>query len=205
MYPRALQRTGKGGEDAEHKVFAALRDDLPDEWEVFHQVSWLERDAATGAADGEIDFVVAHPDRGIVCLEVKGFGVECRHGQWSRLKDGRRERMEDPFKQALDHRYNLERKIAKRDGWRKGELFLAHAVCFPQITIHQLTLGPDAPREILIDREELHDVSAAFDKILAYHAGAREQRKAPGQNGMLMLRDGEDGRGTRACLGRDPR
>ena len=37
-----------------------------------------------GARDGEIDFVLCHPDKGILCLEVKGGGIECRHGEWFR-------------------------------------------------------------------------------------------------------------------------
>src|SRR4051794_29229622 len=105
MYPRTL-RAGDGHTPSEEKVFGALRDGLSDAWHVFHSVAWIERDAAEGAGDGEIDFVMGHAEHGIVCLEVKGSGVECRHGEWSRLdRGGRRERIKDPFRQALDHRY----------------------------------------------------------------------------------------------------
>jgi superfamily I DNA/RNA helicase len=97
--------------------------------------------------------------------------------------------MKDPFKQALDHRYALERQISKVKGWKGKELFIAHAVAFPLVTIHQLALAPDAPREILIDRNDLKDVETAIERVLAFHRGAREKRKAPGKAGAEMLRD----------------
>ncbi len=97
--------------------------------------------------------------------------------------------MKDPFKQALDHRYALERQISKVKGWKGKELFITHGLAFPFITIHQLALAPDAPREILIDRNDLKDVASAIDRVLKHHRGAREKRKAPGPEGAEMLRD----------------
>ncbi len=97
----------------ERKVFEALRDQLPDEWSVFHSASVIYRDHPEGAREDEADFVLCHPERGIVCLEVKGGGIECRHGAFYRLPaGGPRERMPDPFGRAIDHRYALARKIA---------------------------------------------------------------------------------------------
>ncbi len=50
--------------------------------------------------------------------------------------------MADPFGRAPDHRYALERKIAEVEGWKSRRLFLVHAVAFPDISVHQLVLGP---------------------------------------------------------------
>ena len=43
---------------AERKVFEALRDQLSDEWSVFHSASVIYRDHAQGARDDEGDFVL---------------------------------------------------------------------------------------------------------------------------------------------------
>ena len=47
MYPRTL------AEDeitkSEVKVYEAVRDGLPDEWEAFHSVGWVARDHAEGS------------------------------------------------------------------------------------------------------------------------------------------------------------
>jgi hypothetical protein len=188
MYPRTLleDEVKSGGE---RRVFAALRDGLPDEWEAYHSVSWMIRDPAEGARDGEIDFVLCHPEEAILCLEVKGGGLECSHGEWYRMVDGERERMKDPFTQALDHRYSLARQLGDGDGIRAKDLFLVQAVAFPDISVHKLVLAPDAPAEIVIDRRGLQDIQKSVDRVLDYHRGAREKRKPPGEEGARALRE----------------
>src|SRR5262245_30611835 len=187
MYPRTLLE-GAVESKGEKRVFGVLRDGLSDEWEAYHSVSWMLRDASEGALDGEIDFVLCHPEEAILCLEVKGGRIESRHGEWFRMVDGKRERAKDPFKQALDHRYNLERLLNGVDGTRAKSLFLVHALAFPDITVHQLALAPDAPSEILIDRNDLKEIEASIERVLAYHRGAREKRKPPGEKGAAALR-----------------
>jgi hypothetical protein len=175
---------------AERKVFDALRDQLPDDWTVFHSASVIFKDHAEGARDDEGDFVLCHPERGIVCLEVKGGGLECRHGEWFRLPAGaEKERMRDPFTQALDHKHALRRKIAEQPGWRDRKLFLVHALAFPDISVHKLVLAPDAPPEIVLDRNDLVDIGAAIERVLADHEGSRDKRAAPGHEGVAMLEE----------------
>jgi hypothetical protein len=68
-------------------------------------------------------------------------------------------------------------------------MFIVHALAFPDITVHELVLAPDAPHEIVVDRIELRDVERAIDQVLAFHEGSREKRKPPGSNGATALRD----------------
>lgn len=189
MHPRELL-AGEVKSRGEEKVFDALRDHLDDRWEAFHSASWITADEGRGALDGEIDFVLCHPDYGIVCLEVKGGSVECRHGEWSTVRDGKRERMKDPFQQALDHRYALQRKIDEVPGWSGGELLIVQAVALPDVTAYGLVLAPDAPAEIILDRSDVRNgIEAAIGRVLAFHTGSRETRRAPGVEGTSMLRE----------------
>lgn len=188
-YPRTLF-AGDVKSRAETKSFEALRDQLSDEWEVFHSAGMIIRDGAEGARDDECDFVLCHPEQGIISLEVKGGGIESRFGEWFRTdSDGKKERSPDPFQQASDHTWSLRRKIDEVDGWRGKDLFLVHALWFPDITAHKLVLAPDAPPEIILDRHDLKDVPTAIERVLAYHRGAKEKRKVPGEAGAEMLRD----------------
>jgi hypothetical protein len=187
MFPRTLLDADVKS-DAERKVFEALRDQMPDEWEVFHSASVMYRDHAQGAQDDEGDFVLVHPERGIVALEVKGGGIECRHGEWFRLdRAGRTERMRDPFTQALDHRYSLGRKFEESNGRR--DLFIVHALAFPDISVHELVLAPDAPPDLIIDRNGVKDITAGINGVLAYHHGSRDKRAGPGPEAAELLRD----------------
>ncbi len=189
MYPPDLLE-GSVKSRAEIQVYEALRDDLPQEWEVFHSASFIVRDHATGADDDEVDFVLVHSDRAIICLEVKGGAFECRNGEFFRRKDGKTERMRDPFEQALDHRYNFRRLL---DDHRKGagrDTFLVHGLAFPNVNVHSLVLAPDAPHQIVIDVREMRDgMAKAIDGLLAYHEGSREKRKAPGPEVATLVRN----------------
>ena len=187
MYPRTLQPEDVKS-PAELSVFGELERQLADEWLAFHSVSWLVRDPAEGARDGEIDFVLAHPDRAIVCLEVKGGKLACDHGQWKRYQEGEWKKAKDPFTQALDHRHNLSRLIDTVEGWRGRDLLLTHAVAFPDTTV-EATMAPDGPRQILIDSGDMLGLSDAIERVLAYHVGSREKRKPPGEAGLAMLRE----------------
>lgn len=65
---------------AEQEVLGALRT-LPPDAHVFIRLRILDPETNR---DREIDFLVAHPDLGLVIVEVKGKGVECRGGTWTR-------------------------------------------------------------------------------------------------------------------------
>ena len=188
MYPRTLHGDDLKSE-AEGKVFKALEERLDDGWEVFHSMAWVVRDKDTGSDDGEIDFVLVHPEEGVLCLEVKGGGIECQHGEWYGLHAGKRERIKDPFTQAVDHTYALRRKIGGMPAKGGGELLIGHGVAFPDISVHQLTLAPDAPAELIVDRNELATIDESVARILAFHRGSGAGPWGPGVAGAKKLRE----------------
>lgn len=169
-------------------VFNALRDGLDDTWEAYHSVGLLD-DTPDGAKDGELDFVLCHPEQGVLCLEVKGGSIECRHGEWYRDLGGTPTRVQDPFAQVTGHKHKLLNRIDGVDGWRARDLLVGHALVLPDVSVHSLVLGPDAPPEIIIDRRGTAEVATAVGAALAYHRGVRDRRRPPGENGATMLRN----------------
>ena len=188
MYPRTLLEDDLKSR-AEGKVFDALEERLGDGWEVFHSVGWVVRDKEQGSDDGEIDFVIAHPERGVLCLEVKGGGIECKHGEWFGIHDGVREGIRDPFAQAIDHTYAMRRKLGGMPAKGGGELLIGHAVAFPDISVHGLVLAPDAPPELIVDRNDMATIDEAVERALAYHRPDGAKQVGPGANGMKKLRE----------------
>jgi hypothetical protein len=98
-------------------------------------------------------------------------------------------RIEDPFQQALDHRYDLERKLGGMPAKGGGKLLIGHAVAFPDITVHKLVLAPDAPPELIIDRNEIETIDESIERIFAFHRPAGGEPLGPGANGMRKLRE----------------
>jgi hypothetical protein len=75
VYPHTAPRTDNR---AELLVHAALVRHLPASWYAWHSLRIRTRDQL----EGEGDFVLAIPDRGILVLEVKGGAIEKRGGVW---------------------------------------------------------------------------------------------------------------------------
>jgi nuclease-like protein/AAA domain-containing protein len=76
VYPRDSVRPTSSV--AERSVWRALRDRLPAGWYAWHSLRLRDRRASFG----EGDFVLAHPERGILLLEVKGGAIAQRDGTW---------------------------------------------------------------------------------------------------------------------------
>lgn len=129
---------GERATRAEIKVFRALRDALPDTCLVRYRVPWL---SPTGdPVEGEADFVVFDPKRGVLTIEVKGGGVEFdpTSGDWTSTdRDGNRNHLHDPFAQASNSKHQLHRMLSSLPEWKRavtGRITLAHATFFPDLT-----------------------------------------------------------------------
>ena len=148
---------GIGGDEPPHEseriVADALRR-LPEPWTAIHHVAWQSvRHGRQG--DGEADFLVLHPDKGVLVIEVKGGGIEVENGKWySKDRNGVLHAIKNPYDQAIDSKYALLewfREMGFRDRVRIG-----HAVALP----HEFDvpmLGPAATREITFIRPDLED------------------------------------------------
>jgi hypothetical protein len=66
------------GSHAERRVYEALRSGLPEGWYAWHSLRLRTRDGHLS----EGDFVLAHPARGLLVLEVKGGAVSQTDGLW---------------------------------------------------------------------------------------------------------------------------
>ena len=78
MFP---SRFPDGAPGSERKVYNALSK-LDGDWTVFHSVAWQGM-RGNRQGDGEADFVVAHPAKGLFIIEVKGGNITLENGQWS--------------------------------------------------------------------------------------------------------------------------
>jgi hypothetical protein len=187
MYPDTLEGVDVQS-PAERRLFAAFQQELSDHFTVLHSVAWLGV-RAPGAApvDGEADFVIIHPQMGILVIEVKGgvVGYDASSGWHSRRHDGSTIAIKDPFTQARRSKYALLHKVESLPNWPGRTPTIGHAVAFPDGTIDLPDLGPEAPPEIVLLHHNLVDVEAWLRGCLKYWAG--ESFVAPGQDGATAL------------------
>jgi hypothetical protein len=157
------QYFGLGGDepihDSERIVAEALRR-LPDPWVIMHHVTWQSvRNGRQG--DGEADFVVIHPKRGAVVLEVKGGGIDVQDGRWfSKDRNKIVHPIKNPYDQATASKHALLEWFADR-GLEK-HIRIGHAVVLAS-EFEMPLLGPAATREITLIRPDLDNVEAKLN------------------------------------------
>jgi len=189
MYPDPINPETKS--NAERRLYAAFRDELGDDYTVFHSVAWQSLDKHRRARDGETDFVIAHPQRGILVLETKG-GATCYDpgtGKWTSTdSDGQAHIISDPFGQAKDSKYILRGQLKVMLNMPLRQICVGHAVAFPDVVVGPEWLGPDKPREIILDATDLADLSSWVNRVLAYWHGQENQCDATlGKRSMQAL------------------
>ena len=187
MYPEQLDPETKSG--AERLLYEQFREQLDENYLVFHSVHWQANDRRGNPRDGEADFVLAHPERGILTLEVKGGGIhrDPHSGGWtSTSAAGVVTPIKNPLEQAKDSKYSqldLLKQALRRF------VFVGHAVAFPAIVVGDRYLGPDLPRQIVLDATDLSQLSRWVERAMDYWRGSRTiQQSAPGKDALRELR-----------------
>ena len=158
------------GSNAEARVYAAARDQLGTDYTVLYSVAWIEKNRARGPEEGEADFVILHPDRGLLVLEVKGGGVErnpAGEGWVSHGADGTH-RIRDPFDQAQSSSHALQRKLTEARATVPAAFAHGHAVAFPDVFRRGALLGPAAPSEIALFSDDLDGFAARIESSYDY-------------------------------------
>lgn len=166
--------------EAEGRVFAALEQALGDDYDVLHHVCWVQRDRSRGARDGEADFLVVHPERGVLVLEVKGGAVryQASSGRWWQ---GDHE-IRDPVQQVTDAMHGIRRYLEQLPGWQPEWGPFGYAVVFPDGCLQ----GPPpaaAPPQLVLDYGAVADparLRTAIERAFDYWGTERRRLGAQG-------------------------
>lgn len=141
------------GRHAEHRVWEALREQLPDEAALFPGVGLLEN-----GRENEIDLLVAWPGVGLAAIEVKGGHVRRGLQGWTQESGGQR-RAIDPVRQVQDGKKALTRLLARRTRGA-GQARAAHLVALPFTSVPASWEALELPRACLLDKGDLADAAA---------------------------------------------
>ena len=128
--------------NAESRVYKHLKQ-LNDKFIVYYSVPWQSQLSSIGIVDGEADFVIVHPDIGILILEVKGGDISYDPNQNQWFTTGGM-KIKDPIEQGRKNHYALLEKFQALPGWDKSRYInIGHAVCFPSVYVKEKSLKPD--------------------------------------------------------------
>ena len=143
---------------SERIVFDAIKKNLSDEWRVFHSFDYVTRDLNRKRWDGEIDFLLYHPEKGMLVIEVKGGAISYRTGQWYQ-----EDRPIDPVEQAKRNKYAVL-KLLQESLHREIPLKFAHSVCFPSCGVQEV--WPAEAQGIVLTGDGLPYIEHFASKVL---------------------------------------
>jgi hypothetical protein len=162
---------------AEARFYDACRQRLPANWLVLFSVPWIGTSLGGQPRDGEADFVIIVPGRGILVVEVKGGGVafDPSTGRWTSTdKHGDKHLIKDPFAQARNEKHAIIRVLTDDPAWRKAQpdrVTFGHAVLFPDIERVDGMVGPQSPREIVGGNRDVQECQNWVLAALQYWSG----------------------------------
>ncbi len=144
LWPREKPRHTES--HGEHKVYNALKANLPEGWYAWHSLSIHRED--TGEF-GETDFVISIPDRpAILLMEVKGGNIEQRDGRWFQNN-----RPISPLDQAHTFKRKLEIRMKEKKLVKAERPQIGLCFCFPDVAfsnqptqdgMNGVTIGKDS-------------------------------------------------------------
>ena len=164
--------------DSERLVYEALQG-LPDEYVILHSFPWLRpnRDLASQPLrEGEADFVILHPQKGMLVLEVKGGTPTLNGRQWMRAG----KEMRNPFEQARRNKYALLDAIEERTGHRLGRKNVSYgeAVVFPHCQ-YDGALPVDADPRTFLDARALQTIGPRIEEAFDAWKGTTTNLSPP--------------------------
>lgn len=146
---------------AERDCYEALKK-LPDQYTVLHSFRWSNpRSHFNLKRHGEADFVVVHPNKGFIVIEVKAGNINYADGSFYYQKG----LSTNPMQQAEDSMFFIRERLKEST---RGVLPNSFSACwFPDISINSLSvkLPSDYFIEAIFTKETLNDTATFLEKL----------------------------------------
>jgi len=174
----------------ERIMFNRFESQLDHSWAAYYSRATLSKHPKHGTKDDETDFILVHPEHGIVCVEVKG-RMRCVDGRWERQKDHKWvHAAKDPGKQATTHVHSVLGKVAKKLGCRYSQVRISRLVCFTGMDFNDEDVAMDLPRFVVLGKLQTKESLAVdIETSIAEQRAADDQSEAPGDGGAQQLHD----------------
>lgn len=179
------------GSKGEERVFRALRM-LPDDVTVLHSLRWVHPGNGRTLGErlggqGEGDFVLVDPARGIMVVEVKGGDVWCEDGEWRQRNRGTEQiRTVFPEEQASQTKFRIRAEIAERCR-DASNVLCCHAVWFPDGVVNRKCLPMNCHPHMTLDAEDIAQPEASINRAFAYWRSLFPKATVPGSHAKRIL------------------
>ena len=176
MYPKNISEYLPT--DSERIVCQELKNQLPDSFDVFYSVSWTSYQGGR-LVKSEADFIVASPDYGFLCLEVKGgSNVRIEDNVWylSDAVHGERKLNMSPYDQAEKNMYYFTKVFSGKYNTKYSGIFGA-GVVFPFYPVGEDIELSNRHRTCTVDSNDLNNLYDRTKKMFRLWGGSSYGRR----------------------------
>ncbi|MBH8577297.1 NERD domain-containing protein [Nostocaceae cyanobacterium CENA369] len=154
--------------DGESTVYKALQL-LSDDYYVFQDRYWIFENKQRCRQERETDFLIIHPIKGLLIIEVKGGTRFYYDGVKDKWKSGDRT-YDNPYKKQLVNARSLP-VFLKKKITTLAEIYFncGYAVCFPHIDVIDGSLAPYMEEEVTLYRKNLNNFVSEIERIYAHY------------------------------------
>lgn len=172
---------------AERRLYEGFLEQLDDVFVVYHSVDWVLA-GRDGPVQGEADFVIAHPEHGVLALEAKGGGIayDPATRRWTQTgHSGGHPLRDDPFHQARDEMHSLVEILEAQPGWDRWKPSYGFGVAFPDV-LYERDAHPGAPAAVVIDRDDMEHLQTRVIEVMRHWSRAGRRFGADGMDALAQ-------------------
>ncbi len=152
----------------ERSFAEALTYQLPNDVRVIHGFEWVNKNRSGNLVEGECDFVILYPDKGVLFVEVKGglLTYEAHSGRWLRnlSNNEKTEINRDPIEQVRRNMYEIVQRITQYMNTSETPFTYGYAVAFPDGNFFG-DLPANIAREQIFDRPAIKKMNESVKRV----------------------------------------
>lgn len=171
MYPKSIAEYMPT--ESERIVYQELKNQLPDSFSVFYSVEWSTYKNGM-LVKSEADFIIASPEYGYLCLEVKGGnGIRIENNVWfvKDNKHGERRLNCTPYEQAEKSMYYFKDFFSSVYHSNYQGIFGA-GVIFPFYSVEGKETFSNRNKECTIDSNDINNIYTCVKRMFKIWGGA---------------------------------
>ena len=157
----------------EKLIYKLLRDNLPEDFTIIHSLPWLcsavKQIDSSYAPTGEIDFLLIHPELGVLALEIKSGKYRISGQRFILIKLGTET---DPIKQTRHNVHGLARYLGTDPDLR---LRIGYGLVFPDsdfgdalISTALVDISVNPPQAIFVDKSQIPNLAQRVIEIMEF-------------------------------------
>ena len=165
MFPDSNESRVIFSSRAEEQFYKKCREELNDKWQVYSSCTLSTLEQGQGMKHNEIDFVLYHPDYGILVVEVKGGRIryEATKGSFFSInRFGQSHQIKNPFRQVLIWKSRFLRYLRREN----IKVPCSHAVAFSTVAENEIPKSAEVEPRLIIGINRMAHLQDAIIEII---------------------------------------